>query len=79
MYDPDIHSVRSGNYHTLTITTPVAIGKEPTDYNNLNNKPSINNVELIGNLSLDELGIPSIEDVPTETLSLEQLENIVSE
>ena len=42
MYNPDIHSVRSGNYHTLTLVTPVAIGKEPGDYDGLTNKPRIN-------------------------------------
>ena len=78
MYDPDIHSVRSGNYHTLTITTPVALGKEPTDYNNLKNKPSINGVELAGALSLEDIGIPDLTNVPRETLSDEDLEEITA-
>ena len=77
--DIDNRSVRSGNYHTLTIVTPVAQGKEPTDYNVLDNKPSINGVELIGDRSLAELGIPSFADVPTETLTEEQLEEIVND
>lgn len=35
-----------------------------TDYDNLTNKPSINGVELKGNKTLEELGIPSnVEDV----------------
>ena len=75
MYDPDIHSVRSGNYHTLTITTPVAMGKEPTDYNNLNNKPKINGVELVGDLSLEDIGIPDMSDVPTQPLSRRDLDD----
>ena len=77
-YNPDIHSVRSGNYHTLTITTPVAIGKEPTDYNSLKNKPSINGIELIGNLSLEDIGIPDLSNVPKESLSNNDLDDIIS-
>ena len=39
-----------------------AIGNT-TDYEQLKNKPSINNVELSGNKTLSELGIASSEDV----------------
>lgn len=78
MYDPDIHSVRSGNYHTLTITTPVAMGKEPGDYENLKNKPTINGVEISGNLSLEDIGIPDLSDVPKEALSSNDLDNIIN-
>ena len=75
MYNPDIHSVRSGNYHTLTLTTPVAQGKEPGDYDKLENKPKINGVELIGDLSFQDLGLPeNIENVPTQALSNTELE-----
>lgn len=77
-YNPDTHSVRSGNYHTLTITTPVAMGKEPTDYNNLKNKPTINGTELVGSLSLEDIGIPDLTDVPKESLSNEELEEIIA-
>ena len=38
-----------------------------SDYNNLENKPSINNIELIGNKTLNELGF----EVPTKTSDLE--------
>ena len=78
MYDPDIHSVRSGNYHTLTITTPVAMGKEPGDYENLTNKPRINGVELSGDLTLEDIGIPDLSDVPTEALSNNDLDDILN-
>ena len=78
MYNPDIHSVRSGNYHTLTITTPVAWSKEPTDYDNLTNKPSINGVELSGDLSFEDLGMPDFSDVPTQALSDDELEEITN-
>ena len=38
---------------------------ETGDYNKLQNKPLINNVELFGNKTLDDLGIASKEDIPT--------------
>lgn len=68
MYNPDIHSVRSGNYHTLTLVTPVAIGKEPGDYDGLTNKPRINGVELSGDLSLKDLGIQELQPLTTTEL-----------
>lgn len=77
MYDPDIHSVRSGNYHTLTLVTPVAQGGGgTTDYNKLTNKPSINGHTLIGDSSLEDIGLG---DLPTESLSIEDLEAIIAE
>lgn len=79
-YYPDSRSVRAGNVHTLTLETPVAISKEPTDYNVLSNKPSINGIELIGNVSLEQLGIPEdIENVPREHLTQDQLNDIIGE
>ena len=81
--DYDTRSVRSGNYHTLTLATPIVHdGKEPSDYNSLYNKPSINGIELIGDMSLESLGIASaasIEDVPTEPLTQDELDNIIGE
>ena len=38
-----------------------------SDYNDLENKPSINNIELVGNKTLNELGF----EVPTKTSDLE--------
>ena len=40
-------------------------GGGSTDYADLNNKPKINNVELSGNKSLDDLGIASETDLDT--------------
>ena len=79
MYNPDIHSVRSGNVHTLTIATPVAMSKEPGDYNGLSNKPSINGVELVGDMTWEDFGLPDLSDlseVPTKPLSSSELEQI---
>lgn len=38
-------------------------GGGTTDYNNLSNKPKIENVELIGNKTFEDLGIASAEDL----------------
>jgi len=43
--------------HTLVLATPVATGSATGNYEDLTNKPSINGVELIGNLSSSDLGI----------------------
>ena len=76
-YNPDIHSVRSGNYHTLTLTTPIVHdGKEPGDYNKLENKPRINNIELVGDLSFQDLGLPDMSEVPNAPLTDEDIDNI---
>lgn len=57
--------------HVLTLATPVAVGGSGTgNYNDLTNKPSINNVELRGNLTLQDLGIPIYELPPASVNSL---------
>ena len=87
MYDADVHSVRSGNTFTLTLTTPVPEkeGKEPGDYNGLSNKPQINGVELIGNLQWTDLGVPdltqlpsNISEIPTNPLSNNDLDELIN-
>lgn len=49
-----------------------------SDYNELSNKPQINNVELIDNKSLDELGIQAIGDYPSETLTNNEIEELLN-
>lgn len=45
-------------------------GSGVSDYNLLENKPTINGVEIGGDMSLDTLGIPSTDDVPTKLSEL---------
>lgn len=86
MYDPDIHSVRSGNLFTLTLTTPVPEGgKEPGDYNGLQNKPKINGVEVVGNMQWEDFGIPdlnqlpnNLSEIPSKALSNNDLDEIIN-
>ncbi len=76
MYEIDRRSVKSGNMFTLTLATPAPEkdSKEPGDYDGLTNKPTINGVELAGDLSLEDLGLG---DVPTGPLTTEDLDNLI--
>lgn len=75
----DINVRPSRNYHTLTLTTPVAIGGgEPGDYDGLTNKPTINGVTLQGNLTWQDLGLPDYGDIPRQSLSNAELEEITT-
>ena len=76
IYDAENNSTVKGNTFTLMLTTPIpeGDGKEPGDYEGLRNKPRINGVELVGDLSLVDLGI----DIPLEPLSTTELDNIIN-
>lgn len=74
MYDPNTYSRVKGNYHTLTLSTPVATGEATGNYADLVNKPSINGVELVGRLSFEDLGLG---DVPVAPLSENDLDVIM--
>lgn len=41
-----------------------------SDYNDLTNKPSIEGVELVGDVSLEDLGVAYAEDIPTDVSEL---------
>ena len=72
MYETDRYSVRSGNMFTLTLTTPVPEkeSKEPGDYNGLENKPKINGVELIGDMTWEDFGLPDLSLLPSDVSSI---------
>lgn len=70
------------DYDTIWINNSGGSGVGTTDYTQLENKPKINNIELTGNKSLDDLGIvnfsgnyedlsnkPTIPTVPTDVSS----------
>lgn len=80
MYDPDIHSVRSGNMFTLTLTTPAPEkeGSGTGSYDDLTDKPSINGTTIEGDLSLEDIGIPDLSNVPKEALSSEELDELIN-
>ena len=83
--EEEVHSLnmRNSNRFTLSLTTPIAQGGsggsgESGDYNSLYNKPSINDVELVGNLTLEDLGIFDLENLPFQPLTIEELDQIIA-
>lgn len=64
------------DYHEIQLKTAV-VTTETSDYSELANKPSINGVELSGDLSLEDLGIPTPETYEPETASEDDLDNIL--
>ena len=67
----------SGNIEVLT----QGIAKATTDYNDLENKPTINDVELSGNKTLEELGIQPKGDyltaIPEEYVTDDELSRVL--
>ncbi len=56
---------RTGEILQIRLLKELGTGGGTTDYNYLDNKPSINGVELVGNKTTQELGIVSKETDPT--------------
>lgn len=50
-----------------------------SDYNDLTNKPSINGTELVGDVSLEDIGAASVDDIPTLLSDLENDEGFITE
>ena len=48
------------------------------DYDSLNNKPQINDVELTGNISLDDLGVQPEGDYPDDALTNNDIDNLIN-
>lgn len=76
-YNYNDTSVLNGNVHTLTLVTPIVHDGGTVDYNQLTNKPTINGVEVSGELSLENLGIQPAGNYPNSPLSDEDLENLI--
>lgn len=72
----DTETVDLGTSSIEIITAGGEVGTN--DYNNLQNKPSINNVELDGNKTLDELGIQPKGEYLTQEQVSEQLEGFAT-
>ena len=50
-----------------------------SDYEDLTNKPSINGTELVGDVSLEDIGAASIDDIPTKVSELENNAGYITE
>lgn len=78
-------NLNSNNLHISAETTNISDyvsgsggGGGTTNYNILSNKPQINNIELIGNKSLDDLNIQIKGDYETEPITNTELENLLT-
>lgn len=71
--DTEVVDLSTSNIEIITASGEVGTN----DYNNLQNKPSINNVELDGNKTLDELGIQPkgeyLTEIPSEYVTDSEL------
>jgi hypothetical protein len=56
----------------------IGTGGGTLNYENLYNKPKINNVELIQNKSLDELGIQEKGEYPSQSLSNKEIDDLLN-
>lgn len=61
-YDIDLNVSDVPNLN-LNVAETVNIIGGTTDYNDLNNKPQINSVELMGNKSFDDLGMSALSNM----------------
>lgn len=77
-HDPENRAVQNMSLFVLTLDTPVPESR-PTvwDYDDLVHKPSIAGVELKGDLTYEDLGLPDFSEVPDEALSNEDLDEIL--
>lgn len=50
-----------------------------SDYNDLTNKPSIDGTELVGDVSLEDIGAAAIDDLPTKVSELENDAGYITE
>ena len=76
-YDYHTSSVVNGNMHVLQLTTPLVRDGGTVDYDQLTNKPTINGVELSGELSLEDLGIQPVGNYPNAPLSDSDIEDLL--
>lgn len=73
-----IESVISNNGSvTAEVSTGAGAGGT-SDYEKLQNKPQINNIELVKNKTLDELGIQEKGDYPNEVLTNTEIEDLIN-
>jgi len=67
------------DYHILELETPATISGSDGDYNHLSNIPTINNVPIKGNVSLEDLGISPAGSYASSALTPEELDTILEE
>lgn len=65
-YPGNVYDVVDGAWHDTGVPANEGGGSGTSNYNDLENKPSIGNVSLEGNKTLDELGIASKQEVDSK-------------
>lgn len=68
--------VINGQKHETLKVTGAPPKPGTTDYENLVNKPYINDVEVVGHLSLDDLGIMGEDDIQIGIVSNQDIEDM---
>lgn len=78
LIDEDTLNIQLENEQNLEIKLENDVAEVVTDsYNKLKNKPQINSIELIGNVSLDSLGIQEAGQCPDEALTNAEIEELL--
>jgi hypothetical protein len=72
-YPGNVYDVVDGAWHDTGVPANEGGGSGTSNYNDLENKPSIGNVSLEGNKTLDELGIASKQEVEKKQDAISQV------
>lgn len=72
-YPGNVYDVVDGAWHDTGVPANEGGGSGTSNYNDLENKPSIGNVSLEGNKTLDELGIASKQEVEGKQDTIKQV------
>lgn len=78
-YPGNVYDVVDGAWHDTGVPANEGSGSGTSNYNDLENKPSIGNVSLEGNKTLDELGIPSKQEVKEKQDAISQVNVTVND
>lgn len=78
-YPGNVYDVVGGAWHDTGVPANEGSGSGTSNYNDLENKPSIGNVSLEGNKTLDELGIPSKQEVKEKQDAISQVNVTVND
>ena len=73
-----IDLITEGNESIINLEQEDIIVNYNSDYNNLSNKPSINNVELQGNKTSQDLKVQPEGDYPEEVITNTDIEIIIN-
>lgn len=71
--------LRANQEDGLQLRAGDTINLGSSDYNDLTNKPSINGTELVGDVSLEDIGAASADDIPTKVSDLENDAGYITE